>query len=37
VDIWWIVVDYWWISGGSGGHLVDCDGFLVYLWIWDGL
>jgi len=36
VDYWWI----WWITGGSGGFLVDlvdCGGFLVDLWICDRL
>jgi len=28
VDFWWIVVNFWWITGGSGGLLVD------YWWIW---
>jgi len=33
--MWWIVVDFWWISGGSGRHVVDCGGFLVDFWqIW---
>jgi len=24
-----LLVDCWWISGGSGGHVVDCGGLLV--------
>ena len=44
--IWWICGGFWWISGGfsimvdfggSGGHVVDCGGFLVDFWICDGL
>ena len=29
-------MDCWWITGGSGGHVVDCGGLLVW-WIADGL
>ena len=31
-----LLVDCWWISGGSGGHVVDCGGLLVDIWWMSG-